>query len=355
MSEEREPPLSLKSVDSSPMPPPSIASPTHSIKAEPQSVLSHLSDLTILHFNDVYEVEPRQEDPVGGAARFVTAVKKFSSQNPLIIFSGDCLNPSVLSKITKGRHMISILNSIGVHFAVFGNHEFDFGVDLLQDVMQEMQCQWFLSNVFDTFTSQPLGHGLVQKILEWNKLKIGLMGLVEEDWLGTLGTVDKANLQYIDYVVIANQLAVDLRARGAEFVIAMTHMRWGNDFRLAQNCQGVDLVLGGHDHEYGVKKVRNTWIVKSGSDFRNLTEIRIKNNSGSLEYAFQKIDIMQNLNEDEFVKAIVHESTLNLQILESKTELTSYSVSGGEFPCINLLCFIQGVYDRVDLPLIRQL
>ncbi|XP_078531267.1 mannosylglucosyl-3-phosphoglycerate phosphatase-like isoform X1 [Lissotriton helveticus] len=227
--------------------------------------------------------------------------------------------------------MISILNSIGVHFAVFGNHEFDFGVDLLQDVVQEMQCQWFLSNVFDTFTSQPLGHGLVQKILEWNKLKIGLMGLVEEDWLSTLGTVDKANLQYIDYVAVANQLAVDLRAQGAEFVIAMTHMKWDNDFRLAQNCQGVDLVLGGHDHEYGVKKVKNTWIVKSGSDFKNLTEIKIKNNSGSLEYEFQKIDIMQTLHEDEFVKAIVQESTLNLQYMLKEVLCTTDTDLDGRF------------------------
>ncbi|VTJ89859.1 Hypothetical predicted protein, partial [Marmota monax] len=50
---------------------------------------------------------------------FATAVKKFDFLNPLLIFSGDCLNPSVLSTITKGKHMIPILNELGVHFAVF--------------------------------------------------------------------------------------------------------------------------------------------------------------------------------------------------------------------------------------------
>lgn len=50
--------------------------------------------LTILHFNDVYNIEPRDKEPVGGAARFATKVASLRYLNPLIVFSGDCLNPS---------------------------------------------------------------------------------------------------------------------------------------------------------------------------------------------------------------------------------------------------------------------
>lgn len=53
--------------------------------------------LTILHFNDVYNIESRDQEPVGGAARFVTKIRSFPDE-PLVLFSGDCLNPS-LSKI----------------------------------------------------------------------------------------------------------------------------------------------------------------------------------------------------------------------------------------------------------------
>lgn len=52
--------------------------------------------------------------------RFATAVKRFSILNPFLIFSGDCLNPSALSTITKGKPMISVLNELGVCFTVFG-------------------------------------------------------------------------------------------------------------------------------------------------------------------------------------------------------------------------------------------
>ncbi|KAL9974865.1 hypothetical protein ACROYT_G011963 [Oculina patagonica] len=52
------------------------------------------TQMTILHFNDVYNIEPREKEPVGGAARFATKVASLRHLNPLIVFSGDCLNPS---------------------------------------------------------------------------------------------------------------------------------------------------------------------------------------------------------------------------------------------------------------------
>ena len=53
--------------------------------------------LTILHFNDVYNIEAQKEEPVGGAAKFVGYVRRceMEGSNPLILFSGDILNPSL--------------------------------------------------------------------------------------------------------------------------------------------------------------------------------------------------------------------------------------------------------------------
>lgn len=50
--------------------------------------------MTIVHFNDVYNIEPREKEPVGGAARFATKLASLRHLNPLVVFSGDCLNPS---------------------------------------------------------------------------------------------------------------------------------------------------------------------------------------------------------------------------------------------------------------------
>jgi len=53
------------------------------------------ASITILHYNDVYNIESRVMEPVGGAARFCAAIKSFSHLNPLVLFSGDIFSPSM--------------------------------------------------------------------------------------------------------------------------------------------------------------------------------------------------------------------------------------------------------------------
>ena len=50
--------------------------------------------IQIIHFNDVYNIEPRDKEPVGGAARFKTAINSLGYSEPLVLFSGDALAPS---------------------------------------------------------------------------------------------------------------------------------------------------------------------------------------------------------------------------------------------------------------------
>ena len=49
----------------------------------------------ILHFNDCYNVEPREIEPAGGAARFKSALLSYQQRDPLVLFSGDILGPSI--------------------------------------------------------------------------------------------------------------------------------------------------------------------------------------------------------------------------------------------------------------------
>jgi len=96
--------------------------------------------ITIVHFNDVYNIESGSQEPVGGAARFTTAVRRLSDRDPLILFSGDALNPALMSSVTHGRQMVPVLNAIGVHCALYGNHDFDHGVDNLVKVPSLILC-----------------------------------------------------------------------------------------------------------------------------------------------------------------------------------------------------------------------
>ncbi|GBG29560.1 5'-nucleotidase [Hondaea fermentalgiana] len=244
-------------------------------------------EVHILHFNDVYNIAAREQEPVGGAARFVARVlelreKEDDSEAPLVLFSGDCLNPSMLSTTTRGAHMVPILNNACVSAACFGNHDFDFGIDQLTRLMANCEFPWITSNV----RYRPDGGNLLAGAEEFlvieraDGLRIGIIGLVEYAWMATLSTIEEEDIEYEDFVECARRLGPRLRSQHrVHLVIALTHMRLPNDERLAHEAGDVvDLVLGGHDHDYEVRCVEphKVWVIKSGTDFRELTEMRVR-------------------------------------------------------------------------------
>ncbi|XP_069355858.1 snake venom 5'-nucleotidase isoform X1 [Maniola hyperantus] len=263
-------------------------------------------DVLIIHFNDVYNIEPTTStEPVGGALRFSTAVKALQHLNPLVLFSGDAFSPSMLSTFTKGEQMVPVLNEIGTHCAVFGNHDFDFGLDVLSNLVAQCNFPWLMSNVIDNETGRPLGDGKITHALLCNGHKIGLIGLVEQEWLDTLATINPEEVTFIDFLQAGNKLASQLKQEGCEYVIALTHMRTPNDIKLAEGCNEIDLILGGHDHVYEVLEVNNKYIVKSGTDFRQFSKININFGSDIARVEITDVDVNSSYAEDPVLKAKV--------------------------------------------------
>ena len=109
-------------------------------------------------------------------------------------------------------------------------------------------------------------------------MKVGVMGLVEQEWLATLPLIEDKDVIYLDYIEEARRLCKVLREdEGAHLVVALTHMRVPNDLHLGAQVPGLDLILGGHDHHYEVtaSEPHGTLVVKSGTDFRELTLLQI--------------------------------------------------------------------------------
>lgn len=67
-----------------------------------------------------------------------------------------------------------------------------------------------MSNVVDNETGRPLGGGKITHIMHHNEVKVGLIGLVEKEWLDTLPTIDPNEVTYIDFIKAGNQLADEL-------------------------------------------------------------------------------------------------------------------------------------------------
>lgn len=169
-------------------------------------------------------------------------------------------------------------------------------------------------------TTAPLGEGKVSHIIEKNGIKIGLIGLIEEEWLSTL-VIDPNDIHYVNFITEGRKLAQLLRENDkVDIVIALTHMRTHNDIKLAENVSEIDLILGGHDHDYNVEKVNGKYIIKSGTDFRQFSKIDVTVNSpgaGGVQVQIEAVDVTAKFEEDAALAAELEQYNT---VIEGKME-----------------------------------
>eukprot|EP00755_Sulcionema_specki_P022013 Sspe_Gene.75476::Locus_47157_Transcript_1_1_Confidence_1.000_Length_3309::g.75476::m.75476/K01081/E3.1.3.5; 5'-nucleotidase len=287
--------------------------PSQKVSKLPDDVLESAT-LFLLHFNDVYHIAPMKKEPVGGASRFAHVVHKYQdAYGAEMFFSGDCFNPSLMSTVTKGKHMIPILNALNMQCAVYGNHDFDFGVDELIKLSEACTFPWIISNVVDNNTGEPAARGkeyhiFTMKARGGHKVKVGVMGIAELEWLTCVKDLPP-NIVYRDGIKTANRLSAYFRSEGCNFIIALTHMRQHNDEEFASTALDVDLVLGGHDHFYRSVVMKNgVTVLKSGTDFKNLSFLAVELQPGQKpKVTVERIDITSDIPEDPHVGEIVKE------------------------------------------------
>ncbi|KAB5540586.1 Metallo-dependent phosphatase-like protein [Coniochaeta sp. 2T2.1] len=288
-------------------------------------------DLRILHYNDVYHLDPSSAEPVGGIGRFITVCReykeseKYKGQPDLVtLFSGDVFSPSLESSITKGSHMVPILHKIGTDCACVGNHELDFGVKQFRHLASKCNFPWLLANVLDPALGEnvPLGNAKrTHMITASNGVKIGLIGLGEREWLAVINSLPP-NLIYRSASETARELIPQLRSQGADIIIALTHMREPNDHKLASQLGGeIDVILGGHDHFYAHSLIKGTHVLRSGSDFKQLSYLELRRSSerpGKWDVDIWRRDMVSAVKQDEETLVLVDKLTSKLKKSLSK-------------------------------------
>jgi 5'-nucleotidase len=92
----------------------------------------------------------------------------------------------------------------------------DFGTARLVQLLEWCNSKWLLSNLIDKTTNKPLAGAVPHDLIEWNGVKIGLIGLIEDEWIQTLASVDTTTLAYEDFITCGRRLATELKQQGAQ-------------------------------------------------------------------------------------------------------------------------------------------
>lgn len=259
------------------------------------------------------QVEPFKNSTgsyVGGFGH-ISAMRKAIGEDAdatLLISSGDDL-AGTFYDMYSGRPEMESMTAAGYDVVCPGNHEFDFGAEKYRNATEFAGFPIVCSNM--EIDDPGLGRAIVQSvILEESGVKIGVFGLMTPD-LTRISSPGEGVTVDPDACGISRQMVEELRSSGADLVIAITHTGVEIDRQIAGVVPGIDLIVGGHDHEYVYETVmgqdlRETIIVQDGMRGERLGILRFTYSDKRIrnpEWSWVWLD--NNTESDPVVEGII--------------------------------------------------
>jgi len=174
-----------------------------------------------------------------------------------------------------------------------GNWEYGFGPVVLQARIREMQFPVVACNVEEATTSEKVFAPC--EVRELGGVSVGLMGVTSPI---VIDPVD----------VLPNAIAKVRRERGAELVVVVSHWGFAQDVQLAQEVQGIDVILSSHTHNRLARPVivGKTIIIQSGFSGSFLGRLDIEVRHGHVEdYQHRLIRVDEAIEPDAGVQRVI--------------------------------------------------
>ncbi len=248
----------------------------------------------ILTFNDFHGslAEDVRQGRNAGMAKLVAAVREASKKNPntLIVAGGDNYQGSALSNLTYGAPVSAMMKAMGVTASAVGNHEFDWGAELLEQWAKDGDFEFLAANIIDKATGQPVTYAKPYMVVEKGGIKVAFIGLAHPNTSTLTKREHVAGVEFTDPVKAAQKWVDYLKAGSAkegtpDVIIALTHIDsnqnsetkeiTGGVATLAKEVVGLDAIVSGHSHRVVAGKVNGVAIVQAGANGREFGKLSI--------------------------------------------------------------------------------
>lgn len=215
---------------------------------------------------DYFANAPQSREGLSRAATVVDSIRAANPGRVLLFDAGDLLQGTPLTyvpaKVTpqKPHPVIAAMNVMAYDAAAIGNHEFNYGIEFLDSTIVGARFPFLSAN------TRRLDGGMQYKswtILERSGVKVGVIGLTTPGVVVWDGDKVKGRLTLDDIVATAKKVVPEVRAAGADVVVALIHSGFSGESsyddtkgvppedvsgRVAQEVQGIDLLIYGHSH-----------------------------------------------------------------------------------------------------------
>ena len=374
---------------------------------EGQTVDVRILATTDLHTNLV-NYDYYQDKPVEtlGLAKTAVLIEKAKKENPnvLLVDNGDTIQgtplgtyKAIVNPVEKGEQhpMYAALQALGFEAGTLGNHEFNYGLDYLNRVIETAGLPIVNANVLDPATGkfiyQP--YKIIEKTFtdtqgRLTTVKIGVTGIVPPQILNW----DKANLEgkvvVRDSVEAIRDIIPEMRKAGADITLVLSHSGIGDDkyekgeenegYQIA-SLPGVDAVVTGHSHaefpsgngtgfyeKYpgvdGINgKINGTPVTMAGKygDHLGVIDLKLNYTDGKWKVtdskgSIRKVDTKSNVADQRVIDIAKesHQGTINYvrqQVGTTTAPITSYFSLVKDDPSVQIVNNAQLWYAKQEL------
>ena len=298
---------------------------------------------------------------MGGIAYLATAYKQLKKENPntVIVSTGDDLMNKYFHTY-KGKAILSLMSDAGYELYAFGNHEFDKGSKVLSEALNNAAFTPICSDL-DISNSALKGKCKPYIIKEIDSVKVGFFSLMTEDL--PLVTSERDVKIISDNVTTAKMMVKLLREQGVNVIVALSHIGYKQDRVLAKQVKGIDLIFGGHSHEYVKKigRINKTAIVNGGEQGIQIIKVDIPLDKNlkvlNKEIKMTKIPVTNALLADQKIEERVtkYQASFPAAIVLGQTEipwnLSSDEIRKSESSVANMVNDLMREKFKVDVVL----
>ena len=227
--------------------------------------------------------------PVGGSAAlaaYVARERAAAPECPLFVVSGgDIMQGTLISNLTDGRATIEAMNAIGYDAAAIGNHEFDWGVDVLVERVADADFAMLGANIYLKGTDHHPDWVRPWTVVDREGVRVGFIGLTTPSTPIVARPSLVADFDFRSIAAALDRYIPVVRAQGVDFVVAVMHEGAfctigageapGDDAcsgealdALAATTARFDYAVTGHTHSRVETEVRGVPVIQS---FANTT------------------------------------------------------------------------------------
>lgn len=262
------------------------------------------------------------EDKSGSYAQIATYVKdvRKNNKNVVLVEVGDAIQDNQIDVFAKDKkyykdHPVpKVLNEMNYDIFVLGNHEFNFGMKALDEILKDIKAKKLTANFYHKKNDKRYIDATT--IIEKDGVKLGIIGLstpmsakFEED------TGNLKDMKFTSPTEEARTQVEKLKAKGVDAIIAVTHMGIDNENNIPDTgmrdiinaVDGIDVVIAGHMHkDVPSETIKNTLITEPHRYGTVVSEV----------------DLTFDINDKKEVKLVKKESkTVPVKALEADKKI----------------------------------